>query len=56
MITISIPTSDKILQIQKQINLYKMKEKISKEEKWMIKVMSLWIKEELKKINFMTQK
>ena len=56
MTTILSPTTDKILQIQKQIDLYKMKEKISKEERWALKVMSLWIKEELKKINFMTQK
>ena len=48
---IPITSANKIIQIQKQIDLCKMKEKLSKEEKFMVKIMTLWIKEELKKLS-----
>mgnify|MGYP001160693289 FL=1 len=49
MRTIDLP---KIIQVTSHLNCYKAKDKLSKEEKFTVKIMTIWLKEEIKKINF----
>ena len=43
----------RIIQVTHNLNFYKAKDKLSKEEKFTVKIMSIWLKEEIKRINFM---